>query len=92
MAGVEPLSPSQQEAYNKLVAALPASMVFELRSKPGRGRTTVLQALHTELGGAFVTMRDFVDALLKRHPLAMEEAYFELLLAALARTRHGHRG
>ena len=53
------------------------------RSKPGRGRTTVLKDLHAALGGAFVTIQDFVDALLKRHPLAMEEAYFELLLAAL---------
>ena len=83
MAGAESLSPSQQEAYNRLVAALPAGIVFELRSKPGRGRTTLLRTLHAAMGGAFVTLQDFVDALINRHPLAMEEAYYELLLAAL---------
>src|SRR5262249_44410037 len=80
MTGPAQLSPSQREAYNKLMAALPASSVFELRAKTGRGRTTVLQALHGALGGALITLRDFVEALDKRHPLAMEESYYSLVL------------
>ena len=60
--GPDQLSPSQRDACNKLMAALPASSVFELRSKTGRGRTTVLKALHATLGGAFITLRDFVEA------------------------------
>ncbi len=59
MVGVNSLSPSQREAYDGIVAALPAGHIFELRAKTGRGRTTVLQALHATLGGAMLTLRDF---------------------------------
>jgi hypothetical protein len=83
MNGPERLSPSQREAYDKLIGALPSSSVFEMRSKTGRGRTTVLETLHAATGGAFVTLRDFVGALEKRHPLAMEETYFERVFEAL---------
>jgi hypothetical protein len=83
MAGPEQLSPSQREAYDRLLAALPSGSVFELRAKTGRGRTTVLQALHATLGGAWITLRDFMDLLDKRHPLAMEEVYYERILDAL---------
>ena len=31
------LSPTQRDAYDRLVAALPAGNIFELRSKPGAG-------------------------------------------------------
>src|SRR5579875_1651931 len=58
MTGPAQLSPSQRAAYDKLMAALRASSIFELRSKPGRGRSTVLQALHSVVGGAFITLRD----------------------------------
>jgi transitional endoplasmic reticulum ATPase len=83
MSGVESLSPSQREAYNRLVSGLPASTVFELRSKTGRGRTTVLRTFHEAVGGTFIALQDFIDILIKRHPLAMEEAYYELISAAL---------
>jgi transitional endoplasmic reticulum ATPase len=83
MSGPEQLSPSQREAYDRIVAAIPSGSVFELRAKTGRGRTTVLQALHASLGGVLITLRDFVDLLDKRHPLAMEEAYYETILDAL---------
>ncbi len=83
MAGPDQLSPSQRAAYDQLVAALPSANVFELRAKTGRGRTTVLQALHATLGGARITLRHFVDLLEKRHPLAMEEACYEAILDSL---------
>jgi transitional endoplasmic reticulum ATPase len=77
------LSPAQRDAYDRLVAALPAGNIFELRSKPGRGRTTVLSLIRAASGGALLTVRDFVDSLSKRHPLALEEALHEVLLDAL---------
>ncbi len=83
MIGPEQLSPSQREAYGRLMAALPASNVFELRARTGRGRTTVLQALHATLGGALLTLRDFVERLDGRHPLAMEEVYYQTILEAM---------
>jgi transitional endoplasmic reticulum ATPase len=80
---LDQLSPTQRDAHDRLVAALPAGNIFELRSKPGRGRTTVLSLIHAAKGGAFLTVRDFVDRLDKRHPLALEEALYEGLLDAL---------
>lgn len=77
------LSPTQRDAHDQLVAALPAGNIFELRSKPGRGRTTVLSSIHAAKGGAFLTVRDFVDRLNTRHPLALDEALYEVLLDAL---------
>jgi transitional endoplasmic reticulum ATPase len=83
MPGPDELSATQRDAYDRLVAALPAGNIFELRSKPGRGRTTVLSLIHAAKGGAFLTVRDFVACLDKRHPLALEEALYEVLLDAL---------
>ena len=77
------LCPTQQAAYGALVAALPAGNIFDLWSKPGRGRSTVLAALHASLGGALLTVKDFVSALERRHPLALEEAFFERTFDAL---------
>ena len=77
------LSPTQRDAYDRLVAALPAGNIFELRSKPGRGRTTVLSLIRAASGGSLTTRGDFVDCLNKRHPLALEEALTEVLLDAL---------
>jgi transitional endoplasmic reticulum ATPase len=83
MAGLEQLSPSQRVAYDKLVAALPSSSIFQLSAKCGRGRTTVLQALHATLGGALITLRDFFDKLDRRHPLAMEESLYDAVMSSL---------
>jgi ATPase family protein associated with various cellular activities (AAA) len=79
----EQLCPTQRHAYDQLVAALPAGNIFEVRCKPGRGRTTVLSTLHTALGGALLTVNDFVVRLNTRHPLALEEAFYEVALDAL---------
>jgi predicted AAA+ superfamily ATPase len=78
------LCPAQQAALDSLLAALPAGNVFELRGKPGRGKTTVLAELHRRVGGLLVTIRDFVEAATRRHPLALEDALYHLLLDALS--------
>jgi cytidylate kinase len=83
MAGPIELSPSQRAVYEALTAALPAGNVFELRAKPGRGRSTVLSALHAALGGALLTLKEFVAAVAKRHPLALEDAFYEQTFDAL---------
>jgi transitional endoplasmic reticulum ATPase len=83
MPGTASLSPSQRSAHDAILSALPAGHLFDLRSKPGRGRTTVLNSLRANLGGTLITVRDFVTALDKRHPLALEESLFELIFSAL---------
>jgi len=77
------LCPSQQRAFDWFVSALPLGSVFHCWARSGRGRTTVLRALHEKLGGALVTVKDFVDATLERHPMALEDSLYQILLKAL---------
>jgi SpoVK/Ycf46/Vps4 family AAA+-type ATPase len=80
------LCPAQQHAFDGLSAALPDGHVFVLSGGVGMGKTTVLRALHRQVGGAFLTIKNVVDALRPRHPLAVEETFAELVMTAL----HGH--
>jgi transitional endoplasmic reticulum ATPase len=77
------LSPVQQSAFDDLRAALSLGSVFTLWADTGRGRTTVLRELHREFGGVLLTLRDFVAAAQKRHPMALEDALYDLVFEAL---------
>ena len=77
------LSPAQQQARDGILYALPLSHVFWLWGGRGMGKTTVLRDVHRTTGGAFLTMRDFMDAIRDHHPLAVEETLDQLLRGAL---------
>jgi predicted AAA+ superfamily ATPase len=83
-----PLSPAQQRAFDSLQAAWPYHAVLTLSGTPGQGKTALLGALHQAHGGAFLTMRDYLDAVQTRHPLALEETLDRLLADAIARHAH----
>ncbi|MFL5341482.1 MAG: AAA family ATPase [Gemmataceae bacterium] len=78
-----PLAPAQQRAYSGLIDALPRANVFVLSGSSGGGRTTVLHALHRAVGGRLLTLKDFVNAMRSRDPLAMEETLYQLVQDAL---------
>jgi ATP-dependent 26S proteasome regulatory subunit len=73
------LCPAQKRALDGLLSDQPLGNLFTLRARSGMGKTTVLRAAHQALGGAFLTTKEFVDALRPRHPLALEEAFAEWL-------------
>jgi hypothetical protein len=77
------LCPAQQQACQSLLAAQPVGNLFVVRGGPGKGKTTVLREAHLALGGTFLTLKEFVDAMRPRHPLAMEETFEAWLLKAL---------
>lgn len=77
------LCPAQQVAFDALFGALSDGNVFVLSGDTGTGKTTVLRALHRQTGGAYLNAKDFLDAVRSRHPLAIEEAFEEIVLAAL---------
>src|SRR3954465_4870714 len=77
------LSPSQQRGYDELRRLLPLGNVFVLAGNDGAGRTTVLRQLHREVGGAFLSVKDFTAALRQRDPAAVEETFEEMVLQAL---------
>lgn len=78
------LCPSQQRAFDGLTSSLAHNNILVLSGDTGMGKTTVLRAVHQKVGGAFLTMRDFLDAHKARHPLALEETFTGLILDALA--------
>ncbi len=77
------LCPAQRRAYESLSAWLRAGSILRLWGGTGRGKTTVLWKLHQKVGGAFLNMKDFVEASAKNHPLALEETLYNLVLNAL---------
>ncbi len=78
------LSPTQNRAYSGLMKALSIGNVFVFWGRVGKGKTTVLRAIHRTTGGAFLTMADMMNALKEENPLAVEEAFEKLMLEALA--------
>jgi AAA+ superfamily predicted ATPase len=77
------LCPAQQRAFDWFTSTLEVGSVFHLWSESGRGRTTVLGHLQRRLGGALVGAAEFVEAIRDRHPLALEDALYDVLLKAL---------
>jgi DNA replication protein DnaC len=77
------LCPAQQQAWRGLLDAQSVGNLFVVRGRTGMGRTTVLRKAHQALGGTFLTMKEFIDAMRPRHPLAVEETFEEWLLKAL---------
>jgi predicted AAA+ superfamily ATPase len=78
------LSPAQQSAFEKIRGHWHDQQVFVLRANHGTGRSTVLRKLLETSGGRLLTAADLVAALRHRHPLALEEAFEQLVSDALA--------
>ena len=75
-----------------LSAGVQLGSILRLRGGCGRGKTTILKKLHEEVGGAFLNMKDFVEASAKNHPLALEETLYRLLFDALQLASRRHHG
>lgn len=73
------LTPSQQEAANGLRRAFGCGNVVVLAGDVGLGKTAVLRDFHAAAGGVFLGMREFLRALECREPLALEEAWVQLV-------------
>ncbi len=83
--GMNPtLTPAQQTAFDVLTEALDVYHVVGLGGGEGKGKTTLLREAHRARGGAFLTAKDYVDAFRPHHPLALEEAFEQLVAGALA--------
>lgn len=77
------LCPAQQNAFDYLLKTLPIASIFRVWGGTGRGKTTVLKEAHKKIGGAFIGMKDFVETSSLKHPLALEETLYNLVLDAL---------
>jgi predicted AAA+ superfamily ATPase len=77
------LCPAQYSALESVLRGLPIGSIFRVWGGVGRGKTTVLRQVHQQTGGAFLGMKDFAAASSLKHPMALEETLFNLVLDAL---------
>src|SRR5262245_40907034 len=77
------LCPAQKRAFDSLLVGVERGSILRLWSGTGRGKTTILRELHKKVGGAFLNMKDFVEASTTKHPLALEETLYQLITDAL---------
>jgi transitional endoplasmic reticulum ATPase len=77
------LAPVQQAALDKLLDAAQPGRVIALLAMTGRGRTTVLRAAHARLGGMMLGAAEIQAAIAGRHPLAIEDALYDLFASSL---------
>jgi transitional endoplasmic reticulum ATPase len=77
------LCPAQKRAFDYLAAGLKSGSILRLSGGTGRGKTTILKELHRQSGGAFLTIKDFVEASAKNHPLALEETLYQIIFNAI---------
>jgi len=78
------LSPAQQDAFKMLLHTASLGSVLVLYGNAGLGKTSVLREAHRELGGAFLDMKDLVERMRDRHPLALEEVFQQMAMESLA--------
>ena len=77
------LCPAQQTVLDSLLKGLPIGSIFRVWGGVGRGKTTVLKEAHKQTGGAFLGMQDFAAVSSLKHPMALEETLYNLVLDAL---------
>src|SRR5262249_11713334 len=80
------LSPSQQRSFDFFVDALPIGNCFLLSGGTGKGKSTLLNALHRKYGGTLVTSSEFFERLRTQNPHALEETLLDLILDALSKS------
>ena len=68
---------------DSLLRGLQLGSIFRVWGGVGRGKTTVLREVHQQTGGAYLGMNDFVAASSVKHPMALEETLYNLVLDAL---------
>ena len=78
------LTPTQQRTYDALRRDLKVGHLLILSGDAGMGKTTLLRELYRRSpNAAWVHIGDFVAALRAHHPLALEEAFEQVVSEAL---------
>ena len=73
------LTPAQQAAAEGLKEACGFGGVLVLRGAAGRGKTTVLQWLHSTCGGALLGASQFMTSVNEGPPNALEESFLRMI-------------
>ena len=81
------LTPTQQIAFDELVRAAVPGQVVVLVGNQGTGRTTLLKGLGEQLDGTVLGAPALETAVSGHHPLAIEDAFYDLIGTALDANR-----
>jgi transitional endoplasmic reticulum ATPase len=82
------LCPSQQEAFDELLEEIEIGNVFVAWTPTGKGKTTILRELHRLRGGAFLSMKTYIEEIATREPFQMEESLERILMNAMDRNEY----
>jgi hypothetical protein len=77
------LSPTQREAADGALLGLRRADCAVVRDLGSDGKTTVLEYVHSEMGGSRIGIREFLSKLNQYEPSAMEEAFLDLMEAEM---------
>jgi ATP-dependent 26S proteasome regulatory subunit len=83
MSAALSLAPTQQRALDALLEEARPGRTAVLIGGPGNGKSTLLSAAHETLGGARLGAADVQAAAATVHPLAIENALYDLVMNAL---------
>ena len=64
------LTPTQTDAKEALTKGLEVASILAIGGATGRGKSTVLADLQSELGGTMLSISDLLEETARRHPLA----------------------
>jgi transitional endoplasmic reticulum ATPase len=81
------LSPKQFATFDAIRVVATTENIVHVWTRTGLGRTTILRHLQQELNANFLGMREFVAAQEDRHPLAIEDSFFELVKQNLDKSK-----
>ncbi len=77
------LCPTQTEAFEFLTCWNENTPVLHLSSSDSLGKTTVLRQFMQETGAFWLDVRPFVAEVAKGHPMAIEDAAWQLLISTM---------
>jgi ATP-dependent 26S proteasome regulatory subunit len=77
------LTPAQQSAFDALRHALSLNPIALLWGENGSGKSTVLRELGRACGARLLGLKDLLEAMKSRHPLALEETFEQIVQEAL---------
>lgn len=77
------LTPTQKISREELLKAVRSGCVVHFHAETGMGKTAVLESVHKELGGVYLTNRELMEAAGLKHPLQLEDVFYSVVLDAM---------
>lgn len=77
------LTPSQQLAFEKAIAAFNSNPILLIESEPGMGKSTLLKVMHYHTGGKFLNGEDILRAHARSIAIEYEQVVYDAISAAI---------